>query len=272
MTDRSSRFTSNRRSPHEASWETEADWGAGALANVEVVDGHLVGRQSVSSVPQPDEGVAYWDFNGNADDGWGDFDGGVSGELFTTDPLTGDYVASFAGGGDLISVPDGGAFDIRPGESLSVALRFKPLKDHNYVPLVSKGDSSGGVHNVWDFHQRDLDGDGNANDFRFAYQDGVNGAYVEMYDIPYDEWHDVVGVFEQGLGVTGYLNGTRVGGDSANIAGWSSLERLEIGGGGPEQSGHAGYWHGSIDEIRIYDTALSESQVDTLYSTGTIGG
>jgi hypothetical protein len=50
MTERSSRFTSDRRGREEASWVGEEDWNAGFPENVDVLDGSLVSRGLGSQV------------------------------------------------------------------------------------------------------------------------------------------------------------------------------------------------------------------------------
>lgn len=59
MTEEPSKFTSDRRRPHESSWRTTEDWMAGVVENVEITGGGLTGRSPVGSSNVPDGGVFY---------------------------------------------------------------------------------------------------------------------------------------------------------------------------------------------------------------------
>lgn len=61
MTEESSKFTSDRRRPHECSWRTADDWGAGTAKNVNLTEDGLTGRSSVNSGTALNGGI-YYDF------------------------------------------------------------------------------------------------------------------------------------------------------------------------------------------------------------------
>ena len=75
-----------------------------------------------------------------------------------------------------------------------------------------------------------------------------------------DEWHHVVGVFENGQstiyvdGVRGTTADTSAGGTALQDAGATLLI-------GSTRDGSAFNWNGLIDEVAFYDYALTEQQI-----------
>ena len=76
------------------------------------------------------------------------------------------------------------------------------------------------------------------------------------------EWRHLVLLFGDGLRAI-YLNGTLVAQDSATA---KTLKITEIG----ESGSFSYFWEGYIDEVRIYNRALSESEIQTLYNGGEV--
>lgn len=71
-------------------------------------------------------------------------------------------------------------------------------------------------------------------------------------------WQHVAVVFEPGVGTKFYLNGTET--STATLAYDASDGNIEIGA----NSGGAEYFDGMIDDVRIYDSALSSSNISVL--------
>jgi hypothetical protein len=77
------------------------------------------------------------------------------------------------------------------------------------------------------------------------------------------KWAHVVTTFN-GSAIALYVNGTYIGQTAAAITPQSSGTALRIG----RRWDDADYYNGAIDEVRIYNRALSASEVKTLYTLG----
>lgn len=213
----------------------------------------------------PDSGVSRWEFEegsgSTATDSWNSYDGTLNGVNYTTDSKVGTYALRNDGSGDGVRVPDNSIFDIGNGEALSASIWIKPNNGADQAIAINKGDSSGGVNNVWDIIGNDSGGN-----YRFSYQDGSTELGVVTADL-IGSWHHLVGVYEQGVGVTGYVDGSKVGSDTGNISGWSSSRDLIIGGGSNNTNSD---FDGEFDDARIYNKALSSNEVSNLYNNGSI--
>ena len=84
-------------------------------------------------------------------------------------------------------------------------------------------------------------------------------------------WHHVVGTYD-GVTATLYVNGSQEA--SGLKAGWelSSLAFLQIGRfkGSTNYPHYTGLFAGSVDDVRIYNRALSNTEVATLYSAENV--
>jgi len=75
-------------------------------------------------------------------------------------------------------------------------------------------------------------------------------------------WYHVAMAWN-GTALTGYLNGVQIGSYSTTICPASDSTQFSIGKGA---SGTNRYWNGSIDEVRLYDRALTPDEIKLLYS------
>jgi len=119
---------------------------------------------------------------------------------------------------------------------------------------------------------------GNPRAFRFMVRDAAgNGRLAQSTKVPYDSafgptWNHIVGVCDQANGkVYIYVNGLLAG--SGDIASNSGIlaQPLPMTIGARKSSGTAEYdhqWNGVIDDVAIYNTALTASQVLTHYFAG----
>ena len=92
-------------------------------------------------------------------------------------------------------------------------------------------------------------------------------AIVDIYlgDFPDDtDWHHIVGVWNED-GQTVYVDG-EVNGESANTANFSGAAagNLLIGG----DTGDQGFADGAIDDVGIFNIALTEDDVNTIMNQG----
>jgi len=206
--------------------------------------------------------IAAYEFTGNADDVSGNGNNGaVSGAVLTTDRNgAANSAYSFNGGSSVITAGS----VISPGQSaISVSAWF-----YRTTPLPSSYTS-----NI--VNQADINGDGagfslmlkettGGNSMvRFLWNDQIGGrSDVSTEDIQYLQWNHVVGVYDGALQSI-YLNGALVNSISNQGAITFPSNPFRIGHEDrPEVAGFAG----KIDDVYVYNRALSPTEVSTLYS------
>ena len=82
--------------------------------------------------------------------------------------------------------------------------------------------------------------------------------------LPLDEWVHYAGVFIPGTSLEVYLNGdlARIRTDGIPATQYSDNGRSALIGNRPD-AGDCG-WYGSLDEVRIYNEALTEAQIEAV--------
>jgi hypothetical protein len=199
--------------------------------------------------------VAYYPFSGNANDesGMGN-NGTVSGALLTTD-RTGrpDSAYSFDGLNDYVSITDSSSLDITEAISLVVWIKPRSIAD---ARIISKREGGGGYE--LDLFQEEL---------RFS----LNGSIQVRKSLSGKEnqWIFIAATWEKSAV-----------GDKAKV--YISEDEAVSGGYKDEPIGTndgnllVGSWYsplgsdpfdGVIDDIRVYNRALSEDEVRALYAT-----
>ncbi len=161
---------------------------------------------------------------------------------------------SLNGINQYVKVDNDSALDITGPISVSAWIKVNDTEQSEYMRIVSKGIccSTG-----YELEYRPSDG-------RIAFQgNGQLDADGQTIDLG---WHHIVGVID-GTG-TGqiYLDGADVTTDtSANVPTSTSYD-LEIG----RRVDDDYYFNGSVDDVRIYNTALDQGNVDTLFAHGNV--
>src|SRR3989344_1636262 len=80
--------------------------------------------------------------------------------------------------------------------------------------------------------------------------------------MPLSTWTHVAGIFDDSANIlTIYINGVQQGSQTVTAVRMSSADPVHIGMGWPNQS-----WNGRLDEARIYNRALTASDIQTLYA------
>lgn len=229
-------------------------------------------RLLTNAYQQPTSGVSRWTYDDPDDtstaiDVWSGLDATIDGCTYVTDSAVGSNALISDGIDDRLTVSNNDLFDIGSGESLSASIWIKTTSSTSQGVVINKGDSSGGVHDVWDII---ANGDGT---FRFSYQDSSSSLTIDTSALDDGEYHHLVGVYEQGTGLTGYVDGTEVGSQTGNIGGWNNSLPLVIGGAVLSSDGASsstGWYEGIHDDPRIYNKALTASEVSNLYNNDSI--
>ena len=218
--------------------------------------GLLIGLLSLTAVsanaafdPNTDPSlIAWYQFEGNAEDSSGN-------ELHGTEHGDPDYAEGFYGlaldldgDGDYIDCGKDPKFDIT--ETITFAYWIKVRQfDRQWNTVIAKGDDS------WRSSRADT------NMFMEAAVSGTSGNYVYCVT-PVDDgqWHHIAAVYD-GSEFMIYVDGKKDISEASTGTITVSTYNVFIG----ENSQATGrFWNGWIDDLRIYDRALSDDEIAAL--------
>jgi len=192
-----------------------------------------------------EDSTAY-DSSGNGNDGT------LNGDPNWVDGKTGEYALDFDGDGDYVSIPSISALE---GSSVTIAAwingeNFLP-GGWNFNPIVTQYNS------LCEGYYLYVRGDDNKP---ALYLGGVE--VVSMSAISTHQWYHIAGTYDNSV-LKIYING-----DLKNTF-------LGSGGTGVEYNCYIGYdqtdgfyFDGRIDDVRIFDRALTEGEIEALYQAG----
>ena len=208
--------------------------------------------------------VVYYPFSGNANDASGSGnDGVVNGATLTTDRFEGiDTAYSFDGVDDCIECDS--FADIEQTITISSWIKCTSLMPNMHVWVIAaKADNA--VHSGFTLHLKEtLDGIPMAR-FGICDNDGgrheVHTGWPGHMDI--DTWYFVAASYD-GTTQNIYLNDTLLMSNAYSGEISPATSNLLIGRTDDQHSGM--YFKGSIDDVRIYNRALSDSEILGLYS------
>lgn len=212
------------------------------------------------------DGLAgWWNLDGNGDDSSGNMNNGtVIGAVPTQDRF--GYANSallFDGNSSYVTIPD--APDLRPSNAITFTAWFKPtafnLGTFSWPAVLKKA-------------MPPNQGDGYGMETLFVYESrpemsavvvlpsALPQAHLPMPTDPTDKWYFAAGVYD-GSQVSLYLyDGQSWAVNSQNGSGniQNSLGELWIGAD-PSNPGSARSFNGAIDDVRIWDRALSAEEI-----------
>ena len=169
-------------------------------------------------------------------------------------PFTNQYSVSFDGTDDYITIPHNSVFNITG--SITISAWFKLDSNTKYMSFLTKR-ASGSI--AFQFYNT-LTGGGLDGNLRFAPGDG--SAYAGNSQIPTGSWNHGAIVVDNNS-YTFYLNGSADGTGSLTLNTTNSAD-LTIGKLGDT----ANYGDGNVDEVAIFNTALSASNITSIYNSG----
>jgi len=159
---------------------------------------------------------------------------------------------SFDGVDDYVEIPDSESLDIT--DAITVMVWVNGDLASQYKGILEKRDStaSGFALLSWD-----------ADEIKFEITN--IGLSISKGGLESFRWYHVVGTYDSSTG-KGYLyiNGVKVGEDTASGAIKPNDAKLFIGSRGIGNKPSC-YFNGTIDEVRIYNRALSENEIKMLY-------
>jgi len=258
--------TFNRTIPHPGGSGPDMVWDSCAV----VVMVYKVGSplssnaeiQQAVEMPLINPLVAYYPFNGNANDESGNGnDGIVTGAALTTDRFGNDSSAyDFDGIDDYIRVYDSPTLDFGNGD-FSIGFWFK-TEISRYI--VHKGGTGGGSIS-WNV------GIEPSNNYDWVYFGGdwvnvgtnwTNGTTV----VTDDQWHFGLGI-KRGDSIEVYVDGVLEGTSDLGISTTADTDSAMLIAARNDLVG-SGFFNGEIDDIKIFNYALSENEISNLYHDG----
>ena len=209
--------------------------------------------------------VAAYEFSGNADDVSGNGnDGVVNGPTLTTDRFGNAGSAySFDGVDDYFNSSD----PFAPQSAGAISLWLNRAPDQAEAGIISARSDYGYLTGDLLIQFVFID----SEEFRVFYWNGSpigsggnwqNPIGTNNGELSSNTWHHIVLSWDSSVGSKVYRDGVEIGADSVPAPIFGNLP-IVIGRNHLIEH----YYEGSIDDVYIYDRALSASEVQTLYST-----
>lgn len=214
--------------------------------------------------------VAYYPFNGNANDASGNKNHGIVHGATLTEDRFGNAKSAyyFDGIDDEIYLGESKLFDIRATLTIYLEMKVKSV-EKNISPIIYKGLNYGGkevyngserTYSVW------VD---NTGLLHLSTADNSGSQYLntQQKTIMQNEWYSYAAVIDRKNGIMkSYLNGVLLA--TAPIR-----KGLSVSTGSPlligsslEKISKFSNFHGTIDNVKIYDRALREVEIEKLFS------
>ena len=195
--------------------------------------------------------VGYWPFNGNANDESGNGNNGtVNGATLTTDRFGNTGKAySFDGVNDYISTSRS------PLTSFSVSLWLFTSQNVAYTPLVDAYNSN------WELYLSNY-----KPTFTRWIMAGAGGTFQEFISTTsasINQWNHLICTYNNG-NIRLYLNGVLIS-TFQNVS--ITINNNGTFAFGASLSGISQYFNGKLDDIGIWNRALTQQEVNNLYST-----
>jgi hypothetical protein len=214
---------------------------------------------TISSTTLTDGLVAYYPFNGNANDESGNGNNGtVNGATLTTDRFgVTDKAYSFNGSNNYIDCGKKSILDITGAMTISswIKLQELPTSTSNYGIFMKNENGSYGLEIY------------NGKIESALY---INGSYqnqgTSISNLQVGKWHFVLAKYD-GNSIVFYLDAIKK--DTVNISGNIAVTDLALLIGAnptPASPYYANCFKGFIDDSRIYNRALTDSEILQLYS------
>jgi hypothetical protein len=214
----------------------------------------LVTNQLFAQNPPTTDGlVAYYPFNGNAnDESSNSYNGTVSGATLATDRFgQTDSAFSFDGSNDYIAIPN---TPINGLSAVTISLWMKTTSAATNYDAVFW--SRGTTYNWIGFA---IPSPGSV---KFYIANGTTSVN-KTTSFPLGSWVHVVATWSSGSGCKLYINNTPTS-ESAALSGTISLnDNIKIGRDDYQGTRH---FPGIVDDIRLYNRVLSISEIEDLYN------
>lgn len=202
--------------------------------------------------------VGYWNFNGNAKDQTPyRNDGTVTGATLTTDRKgKANSAMNFNGSSNYISVPNSSSLDTAP--DVTVSMWFKVTSATTaYQKLIGKGPDGTEEYGLYVTPNSGL--------LHVEYDSGTAHPRLDSSaSVTDNQWHLATTTYD-GTTLRLFLDGVQIG--STTVAGAFAANTENVSIGAEKSSSTSRYFlNGSLDDARVYNRALSTTEVSALYN------
>ncbi len=222
--------------------------------------------------------VAYYPFNGNANDASSNSNNGtVNGATSTTDRFgISNKAYSFNGTSDFIEVPNSASLSIL--NSISMAAWFKTNdpdinhSDNDGAMIVAKHKAHYSRSFSIAFYDQSYFGDSISFQlFKTDDTENLNNISSTYWD---NNWHFIATTYDYTSGISQvYIdNLLKKTMNFGQVDLMQTLIPLTIGCYFGDVSGYRGFYNGELDDIRIFNCALDKTEIDSLYHEGGWAG
>jgi hypothetical protein len=208
--------------------------------------------------------VGWWKFDGDANDSSGNGNNGT--EIGDPTYVTGriGQAISFDGEGDRIEVPAtvAGNPELFPAKAISASAWVRATVSANPTYSLVRHE----------FHFTPLQTyTGSAHAAAFTNQDGTRTLHMTRFNwnkINDGKWHHCAVTYNNGIHEV-WIDGTKEVSDNfGSYPLWTGDDQPWVFGGRERGEGGGEHYPGELDDVRIYNYALSESEIKTLYNEG----
>jgi uncharacterized protein (TIGR02145 family) len=247
-------------------WYSTASGGTALTTSTILSSGTYYASQTMGTTSVPANGLlAYWGFNGNANDSSGNNNNGiVNGATLTTDRFGNANAAyNFDGISNSISVPANENFTQNP---ISYSFWFNKAGSGNpcngneaFEVIFSTGSYS---------QSRDVtlaQGTPHYMGIFRSIPSGCEDQLTQQANYTLNTWNHAVVIYEANL-VKVYFNGDYIGSTPFTCSPYSANTTCYIGASNPSIWACIAYFNGKIDDLAIYNRVLSDTEVLNLYN------
>jgi uncharacterized protein (TIGR02145 family) len=209
--------------------------------------------------------VGYWPFCGNANDASGNNNNGtVNGATLTNDRFgNANSAYSFNGVSSKIQIPDANIIDFSNNYTLCAWYNTSSSTQLDQV-ILGKGGLTGGTG-----YQLLVNGNNTPKNLQFGYNNSVGlngGASTPVNSSNLIGWHMLTGTYDGSFAKL-FLDGVLMTTVNITFSLPNSTQPLLIGN---ETNSLVRFFNGKLDDIAIYNRALSASEIQQLYNLGNV--
>lgn len=236
----------------------------GILVVLLMVSPAFVGAACVES---PSGLVSWWPGEGNANDVKGTNQGTSHGETFIPGEVGSAF--SFNGADSYVQVNDSSSLDMTDAITIEAWIKpdaYDPIEGQSVVTKLG-GRTAERSYTMF------LASDGKLY-FGTVNSAGAGGKWIPGPVIPLNQWAHVAGVKDAGsTSARIYVNGALAASGTVEHPIYKSAASIGIGTfvQGFDAWPNEGFFHGAIDEVSIYNRALTQSEIQSIFNAGSDG-
>ena len=200
--------------------------------------------------------ISWWRGEGNANDFFGINNGTLYGSATANGVGQIGSAFTFDGVNGVVSVPDSSTLNAASGSQLTVELWAYRIGSSSSMNLIGKRSECGPVGGNY---QLSL-----TSDFGLTFGNGASDQAASGKDLPMNQWVHLAGTYDGSMFKL-YMNGQLIGAATGNLGPMNSSP-LIIGG-----SGNCSRFSGFLDEVALYNRALSAQEIQSIYFAGAVG-